>query len=205
MRAGLGGVFRCPSWPLAPQHLAESTQQGPQALPALQSECQNWPWMGRPPLSAVLQLGEGEEMRGRSSLQTLESFWLLGRGQILKTQCSQVKNSFPGRMGRDLPLPRGSGAADSQTLTLAGIFLSEEDFGTEPRWTTWTLGRDGAFLCTLPGPSLTWRDKPPPRPAVFPKRISSGQERLPSPKVFIDTWQRASDSSRCLLPKLMSP
>lgn len=93
----------------------------------------------------------------------------------------------------------GSGA-ESQILILSGISPSEEDLGTEPHRTTWTLGARRRLSLHAACPSLTWHDHP--TCAVFPKLVSGGREGLASPKVFVAKGRRLR---RGLLPKRTSP
>lgn len=96
--------------------------------------------MGRPHPRAVLELAEGGETRGRSSLRMLKSFcFLVEVGADTKDSKLPSEGQFPRENGQRLCSAQSSGA-ESQILILSGISPSEEDLGTEPHRTTWTLG-----------------------------------------------------------------
>lgn len=103
-----------------------------------------------------------------------------GAADTEDSQCCKGKNSFPGRMGRDVLLPRSPGLTPN--LVLTGTFLSEEGLQGRATCPCQAWGRDDAFLCTTPGLS---RGITCPSLRFFPKFVGGSQEKLPTLKVVM--------------------
>lgn len=172
----------CPWQPPACQHLAASTRQGARAPSGQRSKSQNWSWMERAP---SLELQEGGETRGR--VQSPNAEVTLAAGEAADTWDSVF--SSRGWLSR----------AEGQRLFLCpGTQGRPQDRATLDRVDTGRGGRDGAFLCTMPGPSLTCSTTPPPLSSQSSFMVTG---EAPAPKVFTGAWQGVSDPSRWLLPK----
>lgn len=144
----------------------------------LQNEPQNWPRMGRPPPRAVLELGEVGRCRGGPVSGALKSFWLPGRGADTEDSVFPSEGRFPREH---------VGLTPRLCFSLGSSRVRRTSGQSPVGGTTRTLRarRRLSLHAAWPLPHLA----PPPTCADFPKLLSGGRERLPSPKGFTDTWQ----------------